>query len=81
MITSDHPDGAKAFSVIMFLLGLGIIYGTAKKWTILINPPRFRAFFFMNLVRDNFGQEGLELCNYIMGISGVIASILLFIYA
>ena len=81
MITSNHPEDAKAFSIIMILLGFVIIYGTAKKWTILVNPPRWRAFFFMNIVRDNFDQEGLELCHYVMGISGIIAGILLFVFA
>lgn len=81
MITSSHPEDARTFSVVMILLGLGIIYGTAKKWTILVNPPRWRAFFIMTIVRDTFEQEGLELCNYIMGISGIIAGILLLVFA
>ena len=80
MINSNHPEDVKVFSVVMILLGFGIIYGTAKKWTILINPPRWWAFYFMNLVRDNFEQDGLELCNYVMGFSGIIGGILLFIF-
>jgi hypothetical protein len=79
MITSNHPEQAKAFSFLLFLFGVVIIYGTAKRWETLICPPRHVSFWFMNMIRDNFGEESLVLFNYIAGCVAACTGILLFI--
>ncbi len=56
--------------ILIIFLGIIEIYGTNKKWPMLVDPPKkFSHVYSHSLLKKYFGQKFLIFYNYFLGFS------------
>jgi hypothetical protein len=75
----DSPAILEYFLPLFFILiflgcGISLIYGTIKKWPMLVDPPeRMWIYYSHSLFKKIFGKEFLIYFNYLFG--GIVVTI------
>lgn len=57
------------FCGLFIIAGGLLLYGTYRRWPMLVNPPRKSRFIYsQTALRALLGERGVVLCTYAMGV-------------
>ncbi|MGYP001271665624 len=61
------------FALFFFSLGALLVYGTYRRWPVLVDPPdKWAPFYSQALLKKYFGRTFLIAYNYILGLLFIV---------